>query len=126
MSVDEPIGSIVEDQLGFGKYAFVLAQFLARSPTPMTIGIHGEWGTGKSSLAHLIQELLHPRDREMNPKSPWRTDEELKALELPPEDEKDEARRRREREFDAGSKLKRLRADLQASGVDIDARLPDS
>lgn len=46
------------DGLGFESYARVLAQAALDTPGPFTIGIFGEWGTGKTSLMRLIQSGL--------------------------------------------------------------------
>jgi KAP family P-loop domain/TIR domain len=46
------------DGLGFGAYAQVLAQSALDTPGPFTIGVFGEWGTGKTSLMRLIQSRL--------------------------------------------------------------------
>ena len=61
-SADRPITKISEDQLGFTKYAVVLARNIAQCQTPLTFGIHGEWGAGKTSLARLIQQFLTPHN----------------------------------------------------------------
>lgn len=74
-SVDQPITSLTDDQLGFAKYAYILARFIAHCDTPMTVGIHGEWGSGKTSLANLIRHFLSPR----NDKA-WREDEKLRQI----------------------------------------------
>ena len=66
-SADRPITSISDDRLGFVKYAFVLADNIAHCETPMTFGIHGEWGAGKTSLANLIQQFLTPRNNKNKP-----------------------------------------------------------
>lgn len=44
------------DKLGTGKYATSLADFIMRCDTPLTIGIQGEWGSGKTSLLNMIVE----------------------------------------------------------------------
>ena len=46
------------DGLGFESYARVLAQAALDTPGPFTIGVFGEWGTGKTSLMRLIQSSL--------------------------------------------------------------------
>ena len=46
------------DGLGFDAYAQVLAQSALDTPGPFTIGVFGEWGTGKTSLMRLIQSRL--------------------------------------------------------------------
>ncbi len=55
---DNPINSISEDLLQIENYAKALSNFIINSDTPITIGLQGEWGTGKTSLMSMIQELL--------------------------------------------------------------------
>src|SRR6266699_922574 len=48
-----------EDTLGFGQMATVLHTVIRDTPyRPFTIGIFGEWGSGKSTLMKLIQTYL--------------------------------------------------------------------
>ena len=47
-----------EDGLGFQAYANVLAKAALGTPGPFTIGVFGEWGTGKTSLMRLTQAAL--------------------------------------------------------------------
>ncbi|MEV0968739.1 KAP family P-loop NTPase fold protein [Microtetraspora glauca] len=51
-----------DDQLGHRIYAEAIAAFVRHPETspPLTIGIKGPWGTGKTSLMRMIQELLDP------------------------------------------------------------------
>ena len=60
VSTDQPIRELKEDRLGFDRYAAVLARRIIdpEEPTPMTIGIHGPWGSGKTSMIRLIQRYL--------------------------------------------------------------------
>jgi formylglycine-generating enzyme required for sulfatase activity len=46
----------VEDQLGFAPYAKTLADIVADpfTETPLTIGVFGDWGMGKTSLMRMI------------------------------------------------------------------------
>jgi hypothetical protein len=44
--------------LGLDKHAKALANFIANCATPMTIGIQGDWGSGKTSLMNLIRGEL--------------------------------------------------------------------
>lgn len=44
------------DKLGTGKYADSLAHFIMNCDTPLTIGVQGEWGSGKTSLLNMILE----------------------------------------------------------------------
>lgn len=57
--IDEPlpiIGGI--DTLGIQKYVDVLSKFVKTTDTPMTIGIQGEWGSGKTSALNSIWNQL--------------------------------------------------------------------
>lgn len=47
-----------EDELGFSVYADVLASTAIGTQGPFTIGVFGEWGTGKTSLLKLIEKRL--------------------------------------------------------------------
>jgi len=55
---DVPIGKLDEDILDLRRYAQALARFVQQCDTPMTVGIQGDWGSGKTSLMQLIQGLL--------------------------------------------------------------------
>jgi hypothetical protein len=46
------------DGLGFATYSRVLGQAALETPGPLTIGVFGEWGTGKTSLMRMIQDHL--------------------------------------------------------------------
>jgi len=71
---DEP----VEERRGerayfqFEEYAKTFARIIAakRTRTPLTIGIHGEWGTGKTTLMRAIEEQLCGR-RKRNERPPF-------------------------------------------------------
>lgn len=57
---DVPIGNSLDDkdELGFDIYAHVLSDAIKNSSGPMTIGVYGEWGEGKTSLMQLIKRSL--------------------------------------------------------------------
>ncbi|MEV6635374.1 P-loop NTPase fold protein [Actinoplanes sp. NPDC051470] len=58
---DQAIGEVEArgaDGLGFGTYARVLAGAASETRGPFTIGVFGEWGTGKTSLMRLIEREL--------------------------------------------------------------------
>ena len=61
-TTDKPISSVKEDTLGFSIYAYALRDFIASqdTTTPLTIGIDGPWGTGKTSLMRMVQNELDP------------------------------------------------------------------
>lgn len=46
------------DTLGVSDYAFSLASFIEQSDTPITIGVQGAWGSGKTSLLNTIYSVL--------------------------------------------------------------------
>lgn len=52
---DNPITNDREDTLQFKDAANVLTQMIVQSDTPLTVGINGEWGSGKTSLMRLIE-----------------------------------------------------------------------
>lgn len=57
-----------EDMLDTRKYARALKRFILGCPTPMSIAIQGDWGTGKTSLIHMLrQELVPELGPEPNP-----------------------------------------------------------
>lgn len=58
---DQPIAGSADDTLSLAREAFALADFVARSVTPITIAIQGDWGTGKTSLLRIIEERLDPK-----------------------------------------------------------------
>ncbi|MBU8922462.1 MAG: KAP family NTPase [Bacteroidales bacterium] len=56
--VDEPNPRYAKDCLGIERHASALSQFVLRANTPLTIGIQGEWGSGKTSLLNSIHSTL--------------------------------------------------------------------
>lgn len=54
--VDEPVVAGEVDHLGINVHSKSLIKFIDRTHTPMTIGIQGEWGSGKTSL---MNEIFH-------------------------------------------------------------------
>ena len=55
---DKPIKSGKDNLLGIESYAEALSDFIRYSSTPLTLGMQGEWGTGKTSLMNIIRENL--------------------------------------------------------------------
>jgi len=56
--VDIPKESNQGDLLEIEKYTNGLIRFIESSATPLTIGVQGEWGSGKTSLLNTIREEL--------------------------------------------------------------------
>ena len=53
---DVPLHGKRDEALGIADYAEAMVAFIRDCATPLTIGIQGEWGSGKTSLLHMIQE----------------------------------------------------------------------
>jgi predicted KAP-like P-loop ATPase len=51
--IDQPHKDISNDLLNIFPHAESLSIFIKECDTPITIGIQGEWGSGKTSLMHL-------------------------------------------------------------------------
>jgi len=56
--VDEAVKEGGEDALKISAYKDALVDFIKRTDTPMTIGVQGEWGSGKTSLLNQIWSQL--------------------------------------------------------------------
>lgn len=56
--VDQPNANFESDSLNIKPHADALTNFIERCDTPITIGIQGEWGSGKTSLLNLIENNL--------------------------------------------------------------------
>ena len=59
---DKPIDKLEDDLLKVERYSIALSNFIKSSDTPITIGLQGEWGTGKTSLMGLMREILDRED----------------------------------------------------------------
>ena len=68
---DSPISKLEEDFLSIEKYSKSLSKFIQLSDTPITIGLQGEWGTGKTSLMSLILEEFDSEENQKSIASSW-------------------------------------------------------
>ena len=59
---DKPVETVGDECLGLEPYATSLARFILACDTPMTVGLQGEWGTGKTSLMNMIRATLDEQD----------------------------------------------------------------
>ena len=68
---DDPldVDASAQDSLGFSDYADALAQAVLGAGGPVTVGVFGDWGTGKTSLLKLMQGCLE--DSESKPICVW-------------------------------------------------------
>ena len=57
-SIPQKAAKIDEDTIGILPYAQALATFIEDCDTPMTVGLQGDWGIGKTSLMNLIKGVL--------------------------------------------------------------------
>ncbi len=55
---DREVRQAGQDRLRFSHYSQVLTEIVASADTPLTIGVFGPWGSGKTSLLRLIEEQL--------------------------------------------------------------------
>jgi predicted KAP-like P-loop ATPase len=53
--IDELIKSGTHDALEIKKHSDSLVKFIQTTETPITIGVQGEWGSGKTSLLNSIK-----------------------------------------------------------------------
>jgi len=58
---DVPVKRTDEERLGLRTHADALSEFIAQCDTPITIGIQGDWGVGKTSLLNMVAENLTRR-----------------------------------------------------------------
>jgi hypothetical protein len=62
---DNPIDTPRQDRLNRAAVVEALARFVSRPDldTPMTVGIYGEWGSGKTSVMRMLENHLSQRKR---------------------------------------------------------------
>ncbi|MEK9509038.1 P-loop NTPase fold protein [Gemmatimonadota bacterium Y43] len=56
--IDAPIDKFDEDCLGIGSYVEAMHEFVENCETPLTIGIQGDWGIGKTSFLKMLIDRL--------------------------------------------------------------------
>ena len=66
--VDEPLAMRGKDRLKIKRYSNALITFIKNSQTPITIGIQGEWGSGKTSLLNTIYTELESANEHQDSK----------------------------------------------------------
>src|SRR4030067_3148435 len=68
---DEPLKGYEKAYFQFDAYADTFARLIAAKSTrtPLTIGIFGEWGSGKTTLMQLIKARLEETEKLTHPKA---------------------------------------------------------
>lgn len=85
--VDVPVTSakdtgdgVNSDLLKTNSYAVALGKFASKCGTPLTIGVQGEWGSGKTSLLNMIKESM--REGNIQVKIKRKGNERLSTLDI--------------------------------------------
>jgi hypothetical protein len=80
--IDEPVAPGAADSLGIDIHSKSLIDFITGTSTPITIGIQGEWGSGKTSL---INSIYYAFDSNKAIKQIWINSWEFSLLSSPEE-----------------------------------------
>lgn len=62
--IDVPLESQINEWLGVKDHIDALSEFMLACPTPMTIAVQGDWGTGKTSMMNMVQEKMRSQEIE--------------------------------------------------------------
>jgi predicted KAP-like P-loop ATPase len=72
---DNPIQVSGDDEFGFSEHAEVLCDAIMQTQDlPLTVGIFGPWGSGKSSFLNICHDLLEKREFVTVKFNPWKYD----------------------------------------------------
>jgi KAP family P-loop domain len=72
---DNPIPGSGDDEFGFSEHAEVLCDAITHTThLPLTVGIFGPWGSGKSSFLNICRDLLQERGFVTVEFNPWKYD----------------------------------------------------
>ena len=80
--IDEPVAPGATDNLDINIHSKSLIRFIQQTATPITVGIQGEWGSGKTSL---INSIHHAFESEETVKQIWINSWEYSLLSTPEE-----------------------------------------
>ena len=80
--IDEPVAPGAVDNLDIKTHSQALIKFIENTKTPITVGIQGEWGSGKTSL---INSIHHAFEVDERVKQIWINSWEYSLLSTPEE-----------------------------------------
>ena len=80
--IDEPVAPGAADNLDIKTHSQALIKFIENTKTPITVGIQGEWGSGKTSL---INSIHHAFEVDERVKQIWINSWEYSLLSTPEE-----------------------------------------
>lgn len=73
---DKAVESLKDDALDFTPYVQSLADIIMTGSTPLTIGVFGTWGSGKTSLMKMVQEQVPKQGAVAGWFDAWKYDKE--------------------------------------------------